>query len=164
MNMRKIIAVLAAVLMLCAAVPMGALSVVAAPGDVIIDADFNDGMDGFNNHSVIDGALVIDGSLTVAAGTLEITDTLTNNGTLTVTGDISASGWTREWVRVWQSSVTSGMVEASQLASSVSPAHASMARINFSPSGSFVWLKSISTGSSLIPVRSSSTMLPSASI
>ena len=62
MNMRKIIAVLSAALLLCAAIPMGALTVVAAPGDVIIDADFNDGMDGFNNHSVIDGALVIDGT------------------------------------------------------------------------------------------------------
>ena len=62
MNMRKIIAVLAAVLLLCAAIPMGAMSVTAAPGDVIIDADFNDGMDGFTNHSVIDGALVIDGT------------------------------------------------------------------------------------------------------
>ena len=36
MNMRKIIAVLAAVLLLCAAIPMGALSVAAA-GDVIVD-------------------------------------------------------------------------------------------------------------------------------
>ena len=62
MNMRKIIAVLSAALLLCAAIPMSALTVVAAPGDVIIDADFNDGMDGFNNHSVIDGALVIDGT------------------------------------------------------------------------------------------------------
>ena len=62
MNMRKIIAMLAAVLMLCAAIPMGVMSVTAAPGDVIIDADFNDGMDGFTNHSVIDGALVIDGT------------------------------------------------------------------------------------------------------
>ena len=59
MKMRKIIAVLAAVLMLCAIVPMG---VFAAPGDVIIDADFNDGMDGFNNFSAVDGALVLDGT------------------------------------------------------------------------------------------------------
>ncbi len=62
MNMRKIIAVLAAALMLCAIVPMAAMSVSAAPGDVIIDADFNDGMDGFNNFSVADGALVLDGT------------------------------------------------------------------------------------------------------
>ncbi len=59
MNMRKIIAVLSAVLMLCAIIPMG---VSAAPGDVIIDADFNDGMDGFDNFSVADGALVLDGT------------------------------------------------------------------------------------------------------
>ena len=38
MNMRKIIAILSAALLLCAAIPMGALSVAAAPGDVIIDA------------------------------------------------------------------------------------------------------------------------------
>ena len=43
MNMRKIIAVLAAVLLLCAAIPMAAISVSASNGDVIVSSDFEDG-------------------------------------------------------------------------------------------------------------------------
>ena len=63
MNMRKIVAILAAVLMLCAAIPMGALSVAAAPGDVILDMDFNDGTNGGFDRSVNeDGVLVFDAS------------------------------------------------------------------------------------------------------
>ena len=59
MNMRKIIAVLAAVLMLCAIVPMGAMSVSAAPGDVIIDKNFDDGSY-FSNGSNENGYMVFD--------------------------------------------------------------------------------------------------------
>ena len=66
MNMRKIIAVLSAALLLCAAIPMGALTVVAAPGDVIIDADFNDGADGFyfgnDPAPTQEGNLILDGA------------------------------------------------------------------------------------------------------
>ncbi|MBQ3202283.1 MAG: carbohydrate binding domain-containing protein [Clostridia bacterium] len=59
MNMRKIIAVLAAVLMLCAIVPMGAMSVSAAPGDVIIEKNFDDGSY-FSNGSNENGYMVFD--------------------------------------------------------------------------------------------------------
>ena len=54
MNMRKIIAVLSAVLMLCAIIPMG---VFAAPGDVIINKNFDDGSY-FSNGSNENGYLV----------------------------------------------------------------------------------------------------------
>ena len=54
MNMRKIIAVLAAVLMLCAIVPA---SVFAAPGDVIISKNFDDGSY-FSNGSNENGYMV----------------------------------------------------------------------------------------------------------
>ena len=54
MNMRKIIAVLSAVLMLCAIVPMG---VFAAPGDVVISKNFDDGSY-FSNGSNENGYLV----------------------------------------------------------------------------------------------------------
>ena len=43
MKMRKILAVLTAVLMLCAIIPMGAISVSAANGDVVVSSDFEDG-------------------------------------------------------------------------------------------------------------------------
>ncbi len=56
MNMRKIIAVLSAVLMLCAIVPMG---VFAAPGDVIIEKNFDDGSY-FSNGSNENGYMVFD--------------------------------------------------------------------------------------------------------
>ena len=59
MNMRKIIAVLAAALMLCAAIPMAALSVSAAPGDVIISKNFDDGSY-FTNGSNENGYMVFD--------------------------------------------------------------------------------------------------------
>ena len=59
MNMRKIIAVLAAALMLCAAIPMAALSVSAAPGDVIINKNFDDGSY-FTNGSNENGYMVFD--------------------------------------------------------------------------------------------------------
>ncbi len=84
MNMRKIIAVLAAVLMLCCVIPMGAMSVSAAPGDVIIDADFNDGMDGFNNYSVADGALVLDGTSANWANSYAYTNAIKPNTTYQV--------------------------------------------------------------------------------
>ena len=56
MNMRKIIAVLAAVLMLCSVMP---LAVSAAPGDVIIDKNFDDGSY-FSNGSNENGYMVFD--------------------------------------------------------------------------------------------------------
>ena len=59
MNMRKIIAVLAAVLMLCAAIPMAAISVSAAPGDVVINKNFDDGSY-FSNGSNENGYMVFD--------------------------------------------------------------------------------------------------------
>ena len=63
MNMRKIVAILATVLMLCAAIPMGALSVAAAPGDVILDINFDDGSNGgFERSYNEDGVLVFDAS------------------------------------------------------------------------------------------------------
>jgi len=61
MNMRKIIAVLAAALMLCAAIPMGALSVVA-DGDVVIDYNFDDGVAHFERGYVENGYMVFDGT------------------------------------------------------------------------------------------------------
>ena len=60
MNMRKIIAVLSAVLMLCAIVPA---SVFAAPGDVILQGNFDDGSVIFSgNATVEDGVLHWDSS------------------------------------------------------------------------------------------------------
>ena len=59
MNMRKIIAVLAAVLMLCTIIPMGAISVSAAPGDVIINKNFDDGSV-FTNARAENGYMVFD--------------------------------------------------------------------------------------------------------
>ena len=59
MNMRKIIAVLAAALLLCAAIPMAALSVAAAPGDVVINKNFDDGSV-FSNASAEGGYMVFD--------------------------------------------------------------------------------------------------------
>ena len=56
MNMRKIIAVLSAVMMLCAIVPM---SVFAAPGDVIVNKNFDDGS-AFSNGSNENGYMVFD--------------------------------------------------------------------------------------------------------
>ncbi len=58
MNMRKIIAVLAAALMLCAVIPMSAMSVAAAPGDVILQGNFDDGNVVFSGNTTIeDGVL-----------------------------------------------------------------------------------------------------------
>ena len=57
MKMRKIIAVLAAAMLLCAAIPMAALSVSAAPGDVIISKNFDDGSV-FSNASAENGYMV----------------------------------------------------------------------------------------------------------
>jgi len=55
MNMRKIIAVLAAVLMLCTIIPMG---VFAAPGDIILQGNFDDGIVVFSGNTTIeDGVL-----------------------------------------------------------------------------------------------------------
>ena len=56
MNMRKIIAVMSAVLMLCAIIPMG---VFAAPGDVVINKNFDDGSV-FTNASAENGYMVFD--------------------------------------------------------------------------------------------------------
>ena len=61
MNMRKIVAMLAAVLMLCAAIPMGALSV-AADGEVVIDYNFDDGVAHFERGYVENGYMVFDGT------------------------------------------------------------------------------------------------------
>ena len=61
MNMRKIIALLAAVLMLCAIVPFSAISVAAAAGDVAFSKDFNDGTNGgFDRSYNEDGYIVFD--------------------------------------------------------------------------------------------------------
>ena len=57
MNMRKIIAVMAAVLLLCTVLPMAAVS--AAPGDVIISKNFDDGSY-FTNGSNENGYMVFD--------------------------------------------------------------------------------------------------------
>ncbi len=53
MNMRKIIAVLAAVLMLCAAIPMGIMSVSAAEDGIILNKDFNDGTNDFSKGEIV---------------------------------------------------------------------------------------------------------------
>ena len=60
MNMRKILAVLAAALMLCAAIPMGALSVTAATGDVAVDWNFDDGVAHFERGTAENGYMVFD--------------------------------------------------------------------------------------------------------
>ena len=61
MNMRKIIAVLSAALLLCAAIPMSALTVAAA-GDVVIDYNFDDGVAHFERGYVENGYMVFDGT------------------------------------------------------------------------------------------------------
>jgi len=50
MNLRKIIAILAAVLMFCSLIPM---SVFADDGDVIFTQDFNDGTNGFHPSTIV---------------------------------------------------------------------------------------------------------------
>ncbi len=60
MNMRKIIAVLAAVLMLFTVIPMGALSVTAATGDVAVDWNFDDGVAHFERGTAENGYMVFD--------------------------------------------------------------------------------------------------------
>ena len=60
MNMRKIIAVLSAALLLCAAIPMSALSVAAADGEVVIDYNFDDGVAHFERGYVENGYMVFD--------------------------------------------------------------------------------------------------------
>ena len=59
MNMRKIIAVLAAVLLLCSVVPMGAMSVSAANGDVAVDFNFDDGSNGGFERSVNENGYIV---------------------------------------------------------------------------------------------------------
>ena len=56
-NFRKIVAILAAALMLCSVMPLGAF---AAPGDVILDKDFEDGIAGFERGYVENGYMVFD--------------------------------------------------------------------------------------------------------
>ena len=64
-NFKKALSVLLSALLLLAAVPMS--SVFAVPGDVIMDAHFDNGSDGFllgnDPAPVQDGALVLDGTL-----------------------------------------------------------------------------------------------------
>ena len=62
MKMRKIIAILAAALLLCSVIPMAALSVSAAPGDVIINKNFDDGSY-FTNGSNENGYMVFDATI-----------------------------------------------------------------------------------------------------
>ena len=56
-NIRKIVAILAAALMLCSVMPLGAF---AANGDVILDKDFEDGIAGFERGYVENGYMVFD--------------------------------------------------------------------------------------------------------
>ena len=62
MKMRKIIAVLSAVLMLCTVLPMSALFVSAAAGDVILKADFEDDNKLFSGNTTITTSEVGSGS------------------------------------------------------------------------------------------------------
>ncbi len=56
-NIRKIVAILAAVLMLCSLLPISAF---AAAGDVILNKDFEDGVAGFERGYVENGYMVFD--------------------------------------------------------------------------------------------------------
>ena len=56
-NIRKIVAIVAAVLMLCSVIPM---SVFAAPGDVVLDKNFDDGNCGFERGYIENGYMVFD--------------------------------------------------------------------------------------------------------
>ena len=55
MNMRKIIAVLAAVLMLCSVVPFSVATVSAADGDVVLSLNFDDGNKKFDKGDIVAG-------------------------------------------------------------------------------------------------------------
>ena len=55
-NIRKIVAILAVALMLCTMLP---LSVFAAPGDVAVNCDFNDGSNGGFERSYNENGYIV---------------------------------------------------------------------------------------------------------
>ena len=99
MNMRKIIAVLAAVLMLCAIVPMGAMSVSAAPGDVIIEKNFDDGS-AFSNGSNENGYMVFDATTADWANVYLYANAIKNATKYEITFDCKANKATNINVKI----------------------------------------------------------------
>ncbi len=83
MNMRKIIAMTAAVLMLCSIIPM---SVFAAPGDVALDKNFDDGTNGGFERSVNEnGYIVFDATTADWQNTFQYVNGIKANTNYTVT-------------------------------------------------------------------------------
>ena len=99
MNMRKIIAVLAAALMLCAAIPMAALSVAAAPGDVIIEKNFDDGS-AFSNGSNENGYMVFDATTADWANVYIYANAIKNATKYEITFDCKANKATNINVKI----------------------------------------------------------------
>ena len=99
MNMRKIIAVLAAALMLCAAIPMAALSVSAAPGDVIISKNFDDGSY-FSNGSNENGYMVFNATTADWANVYLYANAIKNATKYEITFDCKANKATNINVKI----------------------------------------------------------------
>ena len=99
MNMRKIIAVLAAALMLCAIIPMSALSVSAAPGDVIISKNFDDGSV-FSNASAENGYMVFDATTADWANVYMYANAIKNATKYEITFDCKANKATNINVKI----------------------------------------------------------------
>ena len=99
MNMRKIIAVLAAALMLCAIIPMSALSVSAAPGDVIISKNFDDGSS-FTNGSNENGYMVFDATTADWANVYMYANAIKNATKYEITFDCKANKATNINVKI----------------------------------------------------------------
>ena len=96
MNMRKIIAVLAAVLMLCSVMP---LAVFAAPGDVIIEKNFDDGS-AFSNGSNENGYMVFDATTADWANVYLYANAIKNATKYEITFDCKANKATNINVKI----------------------------------------------------------------
>ena len=96
MNMRKIIAVLSAVLMLCAIIPMG---VFAAPGDVVINKNFDDGSV-FTNSTAENGYMVFDATTADWANTYIYANNIKSGTKYEITFDAKANKATNLNVKI----------------------------------------------------------------
>ncbi len=96
MNMRKIIAVLAAVLMLCAIIPM---SVFAAPGDVVVNKNFDDGSV-FSNARAENGYMVFDATTANWANVYLYANSIKNATKYEITFDCKANKATNINVKI----------------------------------------------------------------
>ncbi len=96
MNMRKIIAVLSAVLMLCAVVPF---SVSAAPGDVVVNKNFDDGSV-FSNARAENGYMVFDATTADWANVYLYANNIKSGNLYEITFDAKANKATNVNVKI----------------------------------------------------------------